>query len=189
MNLTAVLFVGGESKRMGRDKAMVEVHGEFLWSRQLRLLRGLNPDQIVLSCAQKPVWCPDEVVAISDNVLAQGPLGGLTTVLAQVKTSHLLALAIDLPRMNQAVLHELWTRVKPGSGVVPTIDDSFEPLCAVYPKEAAHVARETFDSGERSMQRVIRRLVQANLVSSWPVPPELVPAFLNANSPDDLTQL
>ena len=42
MNLSAVLLAGGESRRMGQDKATLEFRGGPLWQRQLELLDQLN---------------------------------------------------------------------------------------------------------------------------------------------------
>jgi molybdopterin-guanine dinucleotide biosynthesis protein A len=38
MTLTAVLLAGGESRRMGRDKAAIVFRGQLLWQRQIELL-------------------------------------------------------------------------------------------------------------------------------------------------------
>jgi len=47
MNISAVLLAGGESRRMGRDKAAILFRGKALWQIQLDLLRILNPKDIM----------------------------------------------------------------------------------------------------------------------------------------------
>jgi len=59
--LTAVLFVGGAARRMGTDKASPLWQGEPLWSRQLRTLRELQPQKILISARTRPDWCPAAV--------------------------------------------------------------------------------------------------------------------------------
>lgn len=189
MTLTAVLFVGGLSTRMGRDKALVEIDGEALWARQLRLLQELKPQRICLSCRSNPSWCPPEVKVIPDKVPSRGPLSGLTAALERIETTHLLAIAIDLPRMNAGMLRELWRISRPGCGVVPVIEDQFEPLCAIYPSEAVSQAWTALNAGELSLQKYVRALFYENLVATWPVPLRYRGAFFNANSPEDLQQL
>src|SRR5437867_2135004 len=95
--LTAVLFAGGESRRMGADKAMLEIGGEPLWARQLRRLRELQPERILISARSKPAWCPAEIETVLDEPPSRGPLSGLAAALKIIQTTHLLALAIDLP--------------------------------------------------------------------------------------------
>src|SRR5438552_6491344 len=99
MTLTAVLFVGGESRRMGVDKATLRIAGEFLWERQLKVLRELKADALWISARTKPAWCPKEIEVVLDDPPSRGPLSGLSAVLNKMQTTHALALAIDLPRM------------------------------------------------------------------------------------------
>ncbi|HEY2139818.1 MAG TPA: nucleotidyltransferase family protein, partial [Chthoniobacterales bacterium] len=50
--LSAVLLAGGESRRMGRDKATIQFNGCPLWERQLEIVRALNPDTIFVSARE-----------------------------------------------------------------------------------------------------------------------------------------
>ncbi len=186
MTLTAALFVGGQSTRMGRDKALIEFGGEPLWSRQLNLLRRLEPERILLSCREIPGWCPDDALAVRDAVPACGPLGGFAAALGQTNTSHLLTLAIDLPKMNLPVLQELWNRARPGCGVVPVAGDFFEPLCAIYPQEILPAVRSALHAGQLSLQTLVRALNAEGRLAVWRVDGETARAFLNANVPADL---
>ncbi|HLP75649.1 MAG TPA: molybdenum cofactor guanylyltransferase [Candidatus Paceibacterota bacterium] len=189
MTLTAVLFVGGLSTRMGRDKALLEISGEPLWLRQLNLLRGLKPAALWISAREKPPWCPPGIETIPDVPPSRGPLGGLAETLGRVKTSHLLALAIDLPQMTIEPLNALWQQVEPEIGVVPESPRGSEPLCAIYPREAAPAARAALDSGELSLQPFVAKLRRENLVRTYPLAPAEQTFFLNVNSPDDLESL
>lgn len=189
MKLTAALFVGGQSTRMGRDKSLVEIRGEPLWMRQIHLLQQVAPERVLLSCREKPGWCPADVIAVADAVSGQGPLGGLVSCLNQTETSHLLALAVDLPQMNIQVLNELWRGARPGCGVVPVIGEFFEPLCAIYPSEALPTAAAALNARRLSLRNLVAELLDKQLISLWSVPEEWVPAFLNANQPSDLSLL
>ena len=184
MTLTAVLFVGGESRRMGADKATRLWDGEPLWARQLRTLRELSPEKILISARTKPVWCPTEIETVLDEPPPCGPLGGLAAALKQIQTTHLLALAVDLPQMNSDYLRGLWRQAQPGLGVVPEQAGFFEPLCAVYPVAAVMHAAGEIQAGRLTLQDFIRRLLAMKLMLAKKITaPDL---FWNVNTPTEL---
>lgn len=187
--LTAVLFAGGESRRMGVDKATLEIGGEPLWSRQLRTLRELRPEKIMVSARSRPTWCPPEVEVIFDLPPLRGPLSGLAAVLAAMKTSHALVLAADLPLIEAGFLRELWQGTAADSGVVPVIEDSFEPLCAVYPAAAADVVLAALAGNNFSLHAVLDILRERQLMRGLPLEPLVRSTFLNLNRPADWQEL
>ena len=184
--LTGVLFVGGLSRRMGTDKATLDFVGEALWAKQIRLLRELKPDVIQISARTRPAWCPPDVEAIIDEPPSCGPLSGLAAALRQLKTSHLLALAVDLPQMRAESLRRLWSLAQPGCGVVPVCGERFEPLCAIYPVEAAPFAGAALSSGDFSLQRFLQVLQREKLVQLVPLDESQRRFYQNANTPADL---
>ena len=135
-DLSAVLLSGGESRRMGRDKATLLVHAKPLWQIQLELLRKLEPTEIFVSARTDPVWRPADVQFVADDLPSRGPLSGMAASLKQMRAQHLLALAIDMPFMTEEYLTYLCSQIEPGRGVIAKIDDRFEPLSAIYPREA-----------------------------------------------------
>src|SRR5262245_30460604 len=133
MTFSAVLLIGGESRRMGRDKATIIFEGRPLWERQLRLLRELDPEEIFVSARTAPTWLPAGTKLLLDEQPSRGPLSGLAKAVSSVQTSHIVVLAVDMPFMTSEQMHSLIRRVLPESGVVPVIDGRAEPLAAVYP--------------------------------------------------------
>ena len=186
ITLTAVLLTGGESRRMGTDKALLVIKGEPLWSRQLRVLREVGPGAVVVSARAWPAWCSAEMEVILDAEQSRGPLSGVAAALRRLQTSHLLVLAVDLPRMTVEHLRKICGQARPGCGVAPVRQERFEPLCAVYPKEAAALAAEAVKGDDVSLQAFVRRLQGAGLMQTMAVPPEDEGLYRNVNSPGDL---
>lgn len=184
--LTAVLFIGGLSRRMGADKATLRFAGEPLWARQLRLLREVKPDMLWISARERPRWCPDDVEVIVDKPPSRGPLSGLAAALGKIQTSHLLALAIDMPKMNAELLRQLWSQAQFGCGVIPSRDTLLEPLCAIYPAEAAAGAAAALTEGaDASLQSFVRSLCRKNRMWVDPARESEWHFFQNANTPRD----
>jgi molybdopterin-guanine dinucleotide biosynthesis protein A len=186
MTLTAVLLAGGLSRRMGQDKATLTRAGEPAWARQFKLLRALQPDHLWLSARTRPAWCPPEIEVVPDEPPSRGPLSGLTATLQRLETSHLFALAIDLPQMTPQMLSRLWQLAQPGCGVIPVNEDSLEPLCAIYPREAVSVAKEALAGDDLSLRRFAGTLLQQNLLRTYLLTEKEKSLFRNVNAPADM---
>jgi molybdenum cofactor guanylyltransferase len=186
MTLTALLLVGGLSRRMGVDKATMVVAGHPLWSRQLGVLQGLGPAALWISARTPPAWAPSGVEIILDEPPSRGPLGGVAAALGRLGTSHLLVLAVDLPRMSSEHLRMLAGLTTPGRGVIPATGGFFEPLCAIYPREAAEPAAVALAGPDVSLQPFAAGLVRENRAVAFPVPEAEKPLYQNANRREDL---
>ena len=123
MTLTAVLLAGGESRRMGTEKATIVFNGEPLWQRQIKLLRHLGPENILVSARAERSWRPADTELVLDQPPSRGPISGLTAALGRTRTSHLMALGVDMPFVTTAQLQDLCRRASAGCGVVPTIEE------------------------------------------------------------------
>jgi len=186
MNISAVLLAGGESRRMGKDKATVLFRGKPLWQIQIDLLRKLEPAEIFVSARTDPSWRPDDVQFVADDPPSRGPLSGLAASLAQMRTAYLLALAIDMPFMSENYLRYLCDHIEPGTGVVPTIDNRAEPLAAIYPREANADFRGALVGTDFSLQTLTGRLVEAGKLREVRVKDQEKNFFLNVNELSDL---
>jgi len=182
--LAAALFAGGESRRMGTDKTTLILNGEPLWSRQIRILRELRPAQLIVSARKKPHWCPEEIEAVLDASPSRGPLSGLVAVLERIQTTHLLALAIDLPQMTGGHLKELWALAEPGFGIIPQSNQHIEPLCGIYPVECACVARDALSKEDVSLGGIVRTLAAQRRVRFYPLTESEAPMYQNFNTPE-----
>jgi len=181
MTLTAMLLVGGESRRMGTDKATLVVGGEPLWQRQLRILRELQPQALWISARAQPAWSAGQGEVILDAPPSRGPLSGIAAALARLQTSHLLALAVDMPQMTATHLKRLLALAQPGCGVVPDNGSVFEPLCAVYPSEARAIASHALAQNQLSLQHLVQILSANNYVKILPVTEPDSSLYYNAN--------
>jgi molybdopterin-guanine dinucleotide biosynthesis protein A len=185
MNMSAVLLAGGESRRMGRDKATLLFRGRPLWQIQLDLLRKLQPEKIFVSARTDPVWRPADVPFVPDEPPSRGPLSGLSATLPQIHTDHLLVLAIDMPFMTPEYLRVLRDQASACQGVVPMIGDRAEPLAAIYVKDAHVHLGAALSEKEFSLQSLVRRLSRTGEVRLVSVSEEEERLFRNLNEPGD----
>jgi molybdopterin-guanine dinucleotide biosynthesis protein A len=186
LTYSAVLLAGGESRRMGRDKAAVVFRDEPLWRRQLRVLRDLGPERVYVSARTESSWLPDDTELLLDEPPSRGPLSGLTKALERMETSHLLVLAVDMPFVTREQLHHLCTLATEGCGVVPMIGERAEPLAAIYPKESALDFAAALAGSDFSLQALVRKLEAAGQVRMVHVLPQHEHFYRSLNSPSEL---
>lgn len=186
MDLSAVLLAGGESRRMGRDKATVEFQGKPLWERQRALLQSVSPKKLFVSGRSDPAWRPSNVSFVADEPPSRGPLSGLAATLRRIETSHVLVLAIDLPFVAADYLRSLKASIVDERGIVPMFGGSAEPLVAIYPKIAQTEFADALSTDNFSLQNVVRTLIAAGKLVAVPVPPAQEKLFRNLNEPADL---
>ena len=124
-----------------------------------------------------------------DTPPSRGPLSGICACLQRLETSHLVVLAIDMPRMTDGHLRKLLVLVQPARGLIPHNGEYFEPTCAVYSRSAASFAAATLTTGGASLQRFSQKLLAENVTDSYAVKPAERPFYYNLNKPEDLTGL
>ena len=183
MNFSVVILAGGESSRMGRDKAWIEIDGQPLISHAIATAREAGATEILISGRPGIDYSALGCAVLLDRESGLGPLGGIERALETTQASLMLVLAVDLPGIPAAHLKKLLSQARPGCGVVPENGAFFEPLCAVYPVEARGEIR--FD-GDASLQRIVRKLAAQDRIVPHVVTEAERPLYRNLNTPADL---
>ncbi len=186
MSISAVLLAGGESGRMGKDKARILFRDRPLWQHQLNLLRKLKPEKIFVSARTDPAWRPMDVEFVPDAQPSRGPLSGIAAALSRTTTDHLFVLGIDMPFMSADYLRDLCQKITPNCGVVPLIGNRAEPLAAIYPRNADVDLVDALSGDNFSLQPLVARLVAAGKLKAIEVSKEDEALFRNLNEPSDL---
>ena len=134
-----LVLVGGKSRRMGSDKALLSYDGrQSQLERSCALLKSVCPKVFVSQRREQAFPIPERSDAIYDSVEdAQGPLCGILSAMQAYPEAHWLVLACDLPHLAQATLEKL---IRAFQSEAPrltayrsTHDGLPEPLCAIYP--------------------------------------------------------
>jgi molybdenum cofactor guanylyltransferase len=188
ITVSAVLLAGGESRRMGRDKATIQIDGQPLWERQLKILRALRPETIFVSAKTAPTWLPGDVELLLDDPPSRGALSGLAKALTTMRTTHLVVFAVDMPFMTGEEIRELLGHCHDQRGAVPTIGERAEPLAAIYPASAAADFLDALSGPDFSLQAIIRKLAARNKVTLFAVPPSHEHFYRSVNEPGDFEE-
>lgn len=186
--LTGAVMAGGQSRRMGRDKALLAHEGRPLWFRQAAILRetGAAPVAVVRAPGQSPLGLPEDILLWHDLIAGAGPLAGLHAALSQCRTSLLAVLAVDMPRIDAWWFQ--WLGSFSGSTVGAMAcrpDGTHEPLAAIYPRLALAEVTARLAGPDRSLQALADALIGRHLLRSVPLPENELWRVSNWNTPGD----
>ena len=186
MRFSAVILAGGESRRMGRDKAWIEVAGESLLSRAVLKARRAGASEVFISGRRGVDYSGLECPVLLDARTGRGPLGGIERALDAATHSLLLVLAVDVPGVTAALLRRLISRCEGITGVVPTLRGELEPLVAVYPKRCHGLVTEALRRHRWRAREFAETCLRAGAVRTLRVAAAERGRFRNWNSPADL---
>ena len=187
MRLSVVIQAGGESRRMGRDKALVPFLGAPMIQRVCDRTASLGDERIVTTNQAKELAFLG-LPCFPDVVLDRGALGGLYTALCHAGNPLVAVIACDMPFVNPELLRFACEQIQGADVAIPRSSDGLEPLHAVYRRETCLPAiREALDAGkwrvdawfEKVRVRILEPAEYAHL------DPE-EQTFVNVNTPEEL---
>jgi molybdopterin-guanine dinucleotide biosynthesis protein A len=180
--MLGVVLAGGESRRMGRDKANVDVLGTVLWRRQVGVLRDAGAGRVVLIRRrdQDPIDYPD---CHFDLFPGSGPLAGIHAALELGGDPLVAVLAVDMPGIDAAWFEWLLGFCRPGLGAVAGSAPTLEPLAAIYPAEALPEVAARIARRELSVQGLAAGLAAAGKMAVVGVPESYAGRMASLNEP------
>jgi len=178
-----IVIAGGAGRRIGGDKAIVELEGRALVLYPIEALHEVCDDVVVV--AKRDTLLPP-LAGIADlwvePDLPRHPLCGLVHALRLAEGRPVLVVSVDLPLIDADTLRLLLAagRATKTLAVLPRVHGQLEPFCAFY-RPGALALLEGFAGDARALD-VISRL------DPEIVEPTDARAFFNVNRPEDLLQ-
>jgi len=185
--IDGAVLLGGRSRRMGRDKAWLEVGGTPCATRVARALAAVC-DTVWLVGGAPPPGAPGRPAPDPD-----GPpcaLRGLVAALAASRAEHVVVCATDQPGLTPGLVAAL-AAAPPAAAVVPRDASGAHPLCARYRRAAVlDPARRRLAGDDLSLHGLLDGLdthwLEGDALAR--ADPHGV-ALLNANTPEDLRRV
>ena len=185
MSVSAAIMAGGRSKRMGQDKAWIELDGEPLIKRVADVLGELADEVIVV--ANDPRYESLGLRVVRDRWPQGGALGGIATGIGAATHDAVLVAACDMPFLSVDVWRVLLGHAGEADVVIPKIGGEYETMHALYTKACVpEMARAIAEN----RLRVISFFDQVRVLAVEE--PELRAAdptlrsFTNVNTPEEL---
>jgi len=146
-DVSSFILAGGESSRMGTDKAFLAMAGQTLLERAILLARSVTAEARIVGQAARFPGFPG---VVEDVYAGQGPLAGIHAALSQTSTALNLILAVDLPLVRGNFLSYLIreARLSGATVTVPRTAQGWQPLCAVYRRDFGRIAEPALQAGK-----------------------------------------
>ena len=163
-DLTLIVAAGGKSTRMGQDKRFLPLDGEPLLARTLRKGRAAGFHSIVLAAegAQEELTtlaAEYGAMLVTDEIPAQGPAAAIAAGLSAAETEWSLVLSGDMPFYDFELVRTLLPYADGDTQVVlPTLSGYWQPLAALYQRDAGAVFATAIARGDRKLGIILREL-------------------------------
>ena len=185
-DVAGFVLAGGASSRMGRAKALLEIGGEPLLVRTMRLVESVAGPATVIG--NSDAYRSLGLRLIDDDLPGGGPLGAIATALRASKAPWNLVVACDLPYLTREWLDYLVRRAiaSQADAVLPMNTLGAEPLCAAYHKRGETAIRGALAAGVRKVTDGLKDLrVEVIEAAEWKAFDSDALLFKNMNSPED----
>ncbi len=152
---TAVILTGGESRRMGSDKARVLWAGTPLLEHVIGAIEPLFSDIWISVREKRANLLYPQVV---DRAQERGPMVGIKAALEAVQTDWVFVIACDMPFISTRLIQHLATLRNQHDAVVPFAFDRLQPLFGFYHTRCLPLMDVRMKQGQRSMMRLLDAL-------------------------------
>jgi len=186
---SAAVLVGGKSKRMGKNKALINIGRDSLVEITINKLRPFF-QEIILITNKVESYAHLKFSMASDIYKNCGPLGGIHAALKAASYEFVFVVACDMPFIEpKFVEHILKSGDQDSDIVIPRVNDYYEPLHALYSKKCLPAIEACLNRGELKAASILPyvrvKFIEQGEISRFADPLEV---FFNVNTPVDLSK-
>jgi len=175
--IPAIVFAGGKSSRMGKDKALLPFGGAKSISEfQYRRL-GTLFEKVYLSVKKEKFDFPAPLIL--DLYEESSPLVGLVSAFETLDTEEVFILSVDAPFVDEKVIEKLLLPHTGYDAVIAKTPGGTQPLCGIYRRSILPLAKEYLTKNLHRLNHLLQH-AQTHYVSFDDDAP-----FLNLNHPHE----
>jgi molybdopterin-guanine dinucleotide biosynthesis protein A len=197
-SVSVAIIAGGQSRRMGTDKALLALQpGDPTFLELARDIARTVADDLFVVASDRPEYERFGMRLVADYYPEGGTLGAIATALSEANHGHCLVLACDLPFLNRKLIEWMARQPRGYDVLIPrTVGESrqgggmiYHTLHAIYGRRCLAAIEEQLAMGSRQIigffDQVIVRSIHEEELRAFD--PELRSLF-NANTPEALAQ-
>jgi len=155
--VTGAILAGGNSSRMGRDKALLPWNGKPLISHAAETLRALFQDVCICGGTGDRYGFLGLPV-LPDIVPQRGPLGGIHTALSYALPASVFVLSCDMPLVSRSLIEYILKFPSSAPTKVAAPHGRIQPLCGVYHTSCLPLIEQELKHRRLKLMEVFARL-------------------------------
>ena len=147
---TAVIFAGGKSSRMGKDKALLPFgeHSTLTEFQQNKLSTLF--DKVYISAKENKFNF--DCMFIEDIYTENSPLVGIISIFETLKVEELFILSVDAPFIDKEIIERLLEHRQTDVDVIVAQSPSgVQPLCGLYKRSILPLAYAQLEKGNHRL--------------------------------------
>jgi molybdopterin-guanine dinucleotide biosynthesis protein A len=158
--IPAVIFAGGKSSRMGRDKALLPF-GKFssLVEYQFHRLSKLF-SEVYISWKSSKVEKLQHVSIYDSPKYSHisAPTVGLLSAMEKLQSEYIFIISVDAPLFERDNIKQLIEKLDERPDIIsPALNGRAEPLLSIYKRELISDIREMAERGEHKLQNLLQK--------------------------------
>jgi len=177
-----IVLAGGKSKRMGKDKSLLDFYGKTLLQRIIDEQKKLLDEVYVIGKGTENFT---DAIGIYDKIEDKGPFGGLYTAQSEIKSDWYLISPCDMPFLSHAELREILTEYKNSDydAIIAESEKGYEPLVAIYSSNIFPLMQKNMKNGNYAVRALFNQINKKFIKFDEQIFEKDV--FFNINYPDD----
>lgn len=187
LSIVCAILSGGENRRIGKNKAFLEIGGRPLIEKNIALLKQIFTEITIVTNSPKDYLAfKNEAAVITDKIKDVGPLGGIFSALSSTDKESVFFIACDMPflRRDMIVRQLSYFKNNDCDALIPRIGVFIEPLHAVYKTKVKSMLNQYI---KNNTSRAVRSFLE--LIDTKYMPIEETPSnrriFTNINTLSD----
>lgn len=183
---TGVILAGGENRRMPVLKAFIEVNGEKIIERNLKIIKKLFKEIFIVTNQPEAYLYPG-IPLLGDIYNVRGPMTGVLTSLLNSSTHWVFISACDMPFINEHLIRYMAAKRDNYDAVAPMLKGKIEPLFTFYSKRLISYMEKAIIAGKTGLQdfldnKRVKYVITEEIKNIDPG----ARSFININTPEEI---
>lgn len=184
MDISGIILAGGKSRRMGKNKALLEIGGVPMIERVAGVVASVCPE-VIIAGGSSQLDIPG-CRTVPDIYTGCGPLCGLHAGLMAASNRYSFVAACDIPFLDAGLMKRIIAEIEEGfDAVMLKTGQFFEPLFSVYSKDYATAAGECIKKGIFKVTAPLELVPWKEVAVSPRELAGLERALMNVNTPEE----